>query len=39
MKREVISKFLSDPFFATKVDIESLGNITYIIQPASNDDL
>lgn len=39
MKREVISKFLSDPFFATKVNIESLGNITCIIQPASNDDL
>ena len=39
MKREFISQFLSDPFFATKVNIDGLGNITCIIQPASNDDL
>ena len=39
MKRELISQFLSDPFFATKVHFESLGSITCIIQPASNDDL
>lgn len=39
MKRELISQFLRDPFFATKVNFESLGNITCIIQPASNDDL
>lgn len=39
MKRELISQFLSDPFFATKVNFESLGNITCIIQPASDDDL
>lgn len=39
MKRELISQFLNDPFFATKVNFESLGSITCIIQPASNDDL
>lgn len=39
MKRELISQFLRDPFFATKVNFESLGSITCIIQPASNDDL
>lgn len=39
MNRELISQFLSDPFFATKVHFESLGSITCIIQPASNDDL
>lgn len=39
MNRELISQFLSDPFFATKVNFESLGSITCIIQPASNDDL
>lgn len=39
MKREFISPFLSDPFFATKVNFEKLGDITCIIQPASDDDL
>ena len=39
MKREFISQFISDPFFANKVNIDGLGNITCIIQPASNDDL
>lgn len=39
MTRELISQFLCDPFFATKVNFDGLGNITCIIQPASNDDL
>lgn len=39
MKRELISQFLCDPFFATKVNFDGLGDITCIIQPASNDDL
>ncbi|OCG45709.1 hypothetical protein A9G34_01005 [Gilliamella sp. Choc4-2] len=39
MKRELISHFLRDPFFATKVNFESAGDIICIIQPASNDDL
>jgi hypothetical protein len=39
MNRELISQFLRNPFFATKVNFESLGSITCIIQPASNDDL
>ena len=39
MKRELISQFLNDPFFATKVNFDDLGAITCIIQPASNDDL
>ena len=38
MNRELISQFLSDPFFATKVNFDGLGDITCIIQPASNDD-
>ena len=39
MKRELISQFLGDPFFATRVKFDGLGDITCIIQPASNDDL
>ena len=39
MNREFIGEFLSDPFFATKVDFEKQGEIICVIQPASNDDL
>ena len=39
MKREFISQVLSDAFFANKVNVDGLGDITCIIRLASNDDL
>lgn len=39
MKREFISQVLSDAFFANKVNVDGLGDITCIIRPACNDDL